>query len=518
MVPQSETVGFIDVGTNSIHLLVVRFFPDTSGTPIYQDKEPVRLGRELYRDGRLGGEAIAKSALIVSRFAEISRNLGAGKVYAFATCAAREAENRQELVDALKGPVDLKVIPGVEEARLIGLGIFGADGPSERSLAIDVGGGSTEVIVREKGEDVFLDSLSVGAVRFAYGLGIDCSGPVSRSDYETMLRSVDVSSYRAVSRVKNLGFERAYGSSGTVLALADMCSARRGDRDPSHFTLRELHALMADLCAMTAEERLSVPGMGKSRADIIVSGGAVVEELMSLFGVGRIETTPYGLKQGMMLDHQISQGYTVFDYRMSSVRGLAYRCGYDRRHAENVEANSVSLFDQARALGLHDLGAKWRSLLSCAAILHDIGELVSHSNHHVLSQFMIENADLQGFTLDEIRDLGLIVRFHHKKFPGAKDERLAGFAPEDARAVRVCAMMLKLGDAMDRHRNGAVRSGVMRTDGRRVYLTLSADEDPSMELWSIEKTAPDFKKLFGLGLVVLSPDAGDLRYRPPGLV
>ncbi|MDO5861294.1 MAG: Ppx/GppA phosphatase family protein [Thermoplasmata archaeon] len=499
-----ETIGFIDVGTNSIHLLVVRFYPDTSGTAIFQDKESVRLGKSLYSTGVIDRESIEKSVLVISRFAQISKGLGADRVIAFATCAVREAENRQEIVDALEGIVELKVIPGPEEARLIALGVFGDQGPEERTIELDIGGGSTEVIIREKGEDIFVDSLSLGAVRFNYGLDIDCSKPVSQSDYDYMLRTVDISSYRAVNKIRSIGFRKAVGSSGTMIALAEMCAARRADKDASYFTLKELHSLMQDLRPMSMQQRLAVPGMGKSRADIIVPGGAIAEELMFQFGIQRIEVSQSGLKQGMMLDHQLSRGYTVFSARQSSVRSLAYRCQYDRRHAENVERNAMSLFDQSKEMGLHSLDAQWRSLLSCSAILHDIGELISYSNHHILSQVIIEKADLQGFTCEETRAMGLIVRFHHKKFPGPKDSRFEGIPKDEVQGIRVCAMLLKMADVMDRHRNGAIRSGRLSRKGDTVTLELSSDEDASMEIWSLEKIRPDFRRLFGLDLVPVS--------------
>lgn len=504
---ESETVGFIDVGTNSIHLLVVRFYPDAAPASIFQDKESVRLGRSLYQNGRIDRESVRVASLVIHRFSKISKGLGADRVMAFATCAAREAENRQELIDAVADEVVLKVIPGTEEARLISLGVFGETGPEQRTIEIDIGGGSTEITVREKGENLFIDSLSMGAVRYHYAMGIDCSRPVSDSDYAFMLRSVDISSYHAVNRVRGLGFRRAVGSSGTLIALAEMCALRRPDHDDSYMTLEELHMLMRDLRAMPMEERLSVPGMGKSRADIIIPGGAIAEELMSQFGIDRIEISTSGLKQGMMLEHQLSHGYTIFSARESSVRSLAHRCQYDRRHAETVERNAMSLFEQTAELGLHGLDAQWKSLLSCACILHDIGELISYSNHNVLSQMIIEKAELQGFTCEETHDMALIVRFHHKKFPGPKDTRFNGIPKDDVRAIRVCAMILKIADVMDRHRNGAIRSFKVRLEDDAVVLDLSADDDPSMEIWSLERISPDFYKLFGLHLRPVSRDA-----------
>ncbi len=508
---ESETVGFIDVGTNSIHLLVVRFYKDSSGTPVFQDKETVRLGQSLYSTGRIDQQTIDKSALVVSRFAGISKDLGADKVIAYATCATREASNREELIAALSANAEVKVIPGTEEARLIALGVFGDRGPEERTLEIDIGGGSTEVIIREKGENLFLDSLSMGAVRYAYGLGVDCRAPVSDEDYSMMLRNVDISSYHAVNRVKEIGFSRAVGSSGTLIALAEMCAARRGDSDSSYLTLRELRELMPGVRSRDMVGRYTVPGLGKGRADIIVAGGAVAEELMSQFGIERMDISPKGLKQGMQIDHMLSHGYTIFDTRYSSVRALAHRCQYDEEHAETVNRNALMLFDQAKELGLHGMSDGYRNLLSCAALLHDIGELVSYTNHNILSQVIIENADLVGFSINEIRDMGLIVRFHHKKFPGGKDNRLADLPREEALAIRECAMFLRIADVADRHRNHTVRDIRMSRTNGSVLLELVSDEDPRMELWSLEKLRPDFRKLFGLDLLPISSSDREVR-------
>ncbi len=505
---ESETVGFIDVGTNSIHLLVVRFYKDSS-TPVFQDKETVRLGQSLYSTGRIDQATIEKSALVISRFAQISRDLGADRVVAFATCVAREASNRDELTSAISGVAEVKVISGAEEARLIALGVFGDKGPDERTIEIDIGGGSTEVIIRERGENLFLDSLNVGAVRYAYGLRIDNRAPVSDEDYNFMLCNVDTSSYQAVNRVREIGFSRAVGSSGTFIALAKMCAARRGDHDASYLVFKELKELMPTIRSRDLVGRYTIPSLGKGRADIIVAGGAIAEELMSQFGIDKIHISQKGLKQGMQLDHMLSHGYTIFGTRGSSVRALANRCQYDKAHAETVSRNALSLFDQARELGLHCMDDGYRNLLSCAAILHDIGEMISYTNHNTLSQVIIENADLVGFSINEIRDMGLIVRFHHKKFPESKDPRLSSLPREEALAVRQCAMLLKIADVSDRHRNHAVTDIRLSRSEEAVTLKLVSDSDPSMEMWSLEKIRPDFRKLFGLDMVpVYSVNSG----------
>ena len=222
---------------------------------------------------------------------------------------------------------------------------------------------------------------------------------------------------------------------------------------------------------------------------------------MSQFGIERMEISQKGLKQGMQLDHMLTHGYTIFDARESSIRALAHRCQYDEAHAETVARNALSLFDQSRNLGLNLMSESYRNLLFCASLLHDIGEMISYTNHNVLSQVIIENADLVGFTIDEIRAMGLMVRFHHKKFPGAKDPRLASLPREDALAIRQCAMFLKIADVADRHRNHAVTDIRLVKRGDAVLVELASDGDTSMELWSLEKVRPDFRKLFGLDMV-----------------
>ena len=501
MVPdESETVGFIDVGTNSIHLLVVRFYRDTAGTPVFQDKETVRLGQSLYSKGHIDQETVDRAAMVVSRFAKISREMGADRIVALATCAAREASNSKELIRALSKDVDVKVIPGTEEARLIGLGVFGIKGPDVRSVEIDIGGGSTEIVLADNGTNLFIDSLSMGAVRYAYGLGIDNRDRISDEDYDVMRRNVDTSSMYAVRKVREIGFTDAYGSSGTFIALAEMCAARRGDDDASYMTLTELTSLMRYVRSKNSEERCSVPGLGRSRSDIIVAGGAIAEELMALFGIERIRISTRGLKQGMQIDHMVSHGYTMFDTRDASVRALACRCNYDRTHAEAVCRSALQIFDQTKRLGLHSMGGQMRNLLASASILHDIGEFISYNNHNELSQIIIENSEMVGFNCDELHYMGLMARFHHKKFPGPKDRRLSDIPPEMALSVRQCAMFLKMGDVLDRHRNATIRNVKLSKRPGTLVIGVECDGDPSMEFWRLDKVRGDFRKLFGLEL------------------
>jgi exopolyphosphatase/guanosine-5'-triphosphate,3'-diphosphate pyrophosphatase len=497
---EPETVGFIDVGTNSIHVLVVRFYRGSVGTPVFQDKEPVRLGKSLYSSGSIDNATIMKSAMVLSRFVAIAKSMGAKDIIVYATCAAREASNSDVLLRVLRKHADVQVISGLEEARLIALGVFGSSGPSKRTVVMDIGGGSTEVVLGDWKDTFYRDSLALGTVRFAFGMGIDCARKVSDKDYRNMCRSVESSSYHAVRSLRELGFEEAVGSSGTMINLAEMCAYRRGDMDSGYMTLSELTDLMKSLRSVDAETRLGFPGMGKNRSDIIIPGGAIAETLMRLLGIDRITISRNGLKQGMLIDYVDSKGLSHYSTRDASVIALAERCHYDRQHAENVRSMALSMYDQMTDEGTISMPDDMRSLLESACILHDIGEFVSFENHQIISQSIIEWSNMPGFTIDEVRKMGIMVRLHHKKLPPMKDQVFSKIPKDEVPDVIKCAMLLRMADILDGHRTSLVSKVDITHDGKEVTLSIWSRTDPGMEIWRLEKMRSDFRKVFGCPL------------------
>jgi len=503
MVDKGEVIGFIDIGTNSVHILVVKFFEDSMGTPIFQDKETVRLGQNLYKSGYIDRETIDKTRLVITNFVQISKSMGAKKVISLATCAAREATNKKDLMDAFKiEGTEVKIISGLEEARLISLGVFGPEGPTQQCLEIDIGGGSTEISLCKGKEDLYLDSLSMGAVRFAYGIGIDQKSALSFQDYDHLRRQVDLLSYRTCRKVRDLGFERAYGSSGTLIALAEMCAAKR-DGDASYMMYYELVELMKELYTKSEEDRKGVLGMNPSRSDIIVAGGAIAEELMYLLEIDRLEISLNGLKQGMQVEYLLNNGYSDFNVRESFVRNLANRCQYDKAHAETVQKNSLLLFDRMKELGIHKMGDDKRELLSYAALLHDIGEFISYEKHNIHSYIIITNSFLPGFTNDELKMIGLTSRFHHKKFPDAQSKYFVNMDYKDIKSILECSMMLKIADVLDRHRNGSIDKVELNLSDDVLMIELGSERDISMEIWKLNSIREDFKGVFGLDFKII---------------
>ena len=500
---KDKTVAFIDIGSNSIHLLVVKFFPGTTGMPIFHDKEMVRLGQSLYKDGRIDRSTIEKCQLVTKSFMQIANSLGADEIISFATCAAREAPNRSELLKAIRSDDhQVNVISGEEEARLINLGVTGGKGVGKRTIFIDIGGGSTEISISQGREILYLDSLAMGSVRYAYSFPFDQGGPISESEYGSYQREVLLHSYRSAKAVRDIGFERAVGSSGTMMALADMCAVRRGDGDASYFTLSELKSLMEDLRRTDAHAKTSFPGLSPGRIDIITPGGAIAEELMYIFGIERIEVSELGLKEGMYVDYLLEQGMGDIDEKESSVLALAKRCGYDKVHADCVTKNSIAMFDGLRDAGVHSMDDRWRDRLRYASILHDIGEIFGFSKHRIYSYMLVKSAGLPGMAIEDIDAIALMARFHYKKMPLPTNGMLSIFGKKDLGSMMMSLVILRYADVMDRNRTCPVDSLSFTDDGKNVEMTVCSKEGIDMVMWRLDEMKEEFRIAFGRNIML----------------
>src|SRR5579871_4779176 len=280
-------VAFIDLGTNSVRLLLVRINANHSYTVLSEQKETVRLGEGEFLRSTLQPEAMRRASLVCARFAESARSRGAAEVLAVATSATREAENRATFLRHLRriAGVDVRVISGKEEARLIYLGVSsGANIGGRQTLFIDVGGGSTEVIIGDQQQHRFLDSLKLGAIRLS-GMFFrpGDSSPVSSTRYARIQRYIRTRSVRTVERLKQFTVEQAIGSSGTILNLAEIAmrkAHKRGLVKGDVLTREQLREVVTLLCSLPLEERRKVAGINPDRADIIIAGAAILETLM----------------------------------------------------------------------------------------------------------------------------------------------------------------------------------------------------------------------------------------------
>ncbi|MDN7024878.1 Ppx/GppA family phosphatase [Methanoculleus sp. FWC-SCC1] len=509
-----KIVAFIDLGTNSIRILVVRLNPNSSYTILTKQKELVRLGDGEFEHGKLLPEAIERTVTVCRKFAELARSFGASEIVAFATSATREAKNRSELLRRLveEAGIEFGVISGREEARLIYLGVSsGIDLGDQSMLFIDIGGGSTEVGVGDRHRYRILESLKAGAIRMTnlFTSGSE-SGVVPPENYQEIQRHIRSEGIHAMGRLKGARFDLAYGCSGTIQTLADTTRLLyHPEKAEDNFVLThtDLQQTVAYLCSLPLEKRRRVPGMVAERADIIIGGAAILDVLMEELAIPGIRISDRSLRDGMLVDYlSRMDGFPhaePLSVRKRSVIQLGRSCGIDEAHALTVTRLALELFDSAADQKLHTCGAWEREMLEYAAYLHDIGSFISFKGHQIHSQYIIRNADLLGFDQRETGVLALIARYHRKRVPGKKDVLITSFGNRARRAVRVLSALLRYAEHLDRTHAGLVQHArFVNAQNGVVCLQIQCRGDCALEYWAVQSDTGAFKKTFGKSLTV----------------
>lgn len=506
-------VAFMDIGTNSIRLLLVRFNRNLSYSILSQQKEVVRLGEDEFADRHLRPEAMRRAALVCRTFTDMARAYGTDEIVAVATSATREARNQGEFLRMLRreAGLDVRTISGREEARLIYLGVSsGVHIEARSTLFIDIGGGSTELIVGDQSQHHFLDSLQLGAIRLSSMFFMPGeSAPVPDDRYALIRRYIQSSSVRSIKAIAELQPELAIGSSGTIETLADIAYRtlhRRARQPDDQLTRADLAAVSARLRGASLSERAQLPGMSADRADIIVAGAAILETLMDECGLTELRVSDRGLREGLIIDHlsrrhpAILEGHTV---RERSVLQLGRRCNFDEAHARQVTRLALELFDSAGEGGLHGYGPAERDLLEHAAMLHDIGAFLTYQNHHLHSAYLVRNADLLGFDQLEVAAIASIARYHRKGLPRRNHVDYGALPKPVRRVIRRTSALLRLAENLDRGRTGAVLGTRLEPgDGKRVDLVVRCGADCPLELWGVHRSATAFRRAFGRHLEV----------------
>jgi exopolyphosphatase/guanosine-5'-triphosphate,3'-diphosphate pyrophosphatase len=495
-------VAAIDIGTNSVHLLVARPVGNSRFEVLDREKEVVRLGSGSGDMKRLAPDAIDRGVAALRSFRQLADAHGA-EVHAVATSAVREAENRDEFLRRARteAGVDVEVITGLEEARLIHLGVLQAVPAFDRTiLAMDIGGGSTEFVIGRGGELLDAQSLKLGAIRMTERFfAEEPLRPKALAEARAYLQSALIRVQRMVK--EQGGFEVAVGSSGTILNVAEMVRAMAGEaparsRSNLSFTAKELRRLVKELVSHpTAEERADVDALDPKRADIIVGGVLVLEQAFEVLGIDEMVVSDFALKEGVLLDvlsrrHATSLGH-LRDLRSESVRHLSMLAPAERLHGEQVADVALQLFEATGTV--HGLDPTYEELLEAAGLLSNIGLAVSHDRHHLHSYYLIRNTDqLAGFTDHEIELIAQVARYHRKSAPHTRHPDFARLSEDDQRIVRILAGLLRVAVGLDRSRDGVVRKvsvevGEEAKGGRTVQIVLdTGGRDAELELYSAE--------------------------------
>ncbi len=500
-------VGIVDMGSNAIRFLVAEAAGNTVGI-LENHRLPARLGREVFHTGQIPDATLADTVDAFRRFRATCDRLAVQHIRAIATSAMRDARNRDLLIDRVRDAcgIEIEVISGTQEAYLLKLGIeANVDLKQGRSLLVDVGGGSVEIVLVEDGQVTNADSYRLGALRMLEALRD--SETSSESFVELLHKHMRSLERRILDRFENRTFDRYVAVGGNIDSLTDLVQAKLGVRrheGVESCSLAELDQEVADLATMTVEQRMERRGLKPDRADTILPAGIVYVRLGQLAGVDRVLVPRVGIKDGLL--QEVFRGHFEsfaaedhVEVVLSSCRAMGRRFHFEADHAESVLVLARQLFDQTKAL--HGLGDRARVLLEAAALLHDVGVTVNNDGHHKHSQYLISSSELVGLTDEERQLVGLLARYHRKAPPARDHEEFMALRRRDRSLVERLAAILRLADALDRQHAGVVKGVTVEVREASLELRPTVSGDAltrlTLEAKAVEEKGALFTQLFG---------------------
>src|SRR6188508_577106 len=514
-------IAAIDIGTNSIHMIVVNVRPDLSFEVIDREKDMVRLGAGGLDGRNITPTAMAAALQTLAKFKRLAESHKVDEIVAAATSATREAENGGDFiaeVNRLTG-IKIRVISGTEEARLIHLAAgYGVDIGGSTGVVIDIGGGSVEVTLGTARQMTLGKSFKVGVIRLTERFVK--SDPLSGRDEHRLVKHLNREMGDYLDQVAQRGYDRVIGTSGTILSLGSLAAQQhvsaeelRNLRVPA----KALHRLRKKLTSLTLEERLAVPGLDPRRADLSVAGSVLLDTIIRRLNADEFTLCDLALREGLVLDYihrnsaRIRKVERYPDVRRRSVIELAERCGYWPEHAQQVARLALSIFDQTRSV--HGLTDREREWLEYGALLHDVGVHISYEKHHRHSYYLIKNGDLRGFDPVEIEVIALIARYHRQATPKKSHEGFGDLNGALRRTVRTLSAIVRLAEGLDRSHAQALAGIDLFPRGDDYLARLRANGDAELELWAAHRHVAPLER--ELALPIRFEVSGAYKDQPP---
>jgi exopolyphosphatase/guanosine-5'-triphosphate,3'-diphosphate pyrophosphatase len=499
-------IAAIDIGTNSVHMIVVRVRPDLSFEVIDREKDMVRLGAGGLDGRSLTDTAMSAALQTLSKFRRLADSHKVDEIVASATSATREAENGGDFIAAVdrQTGIRIRVISGTEEARLIHLAAgYGVDIGGTTAVVVDIGGGSVEVTLGTATQLTLGRSFKTGVIRLTERFVQ--SDPLSGSNERKLVKHLNEEMGPYLDQIAARGFGRVIGTSGTILSLGAMASAgddgRLDDLRNLRVTAKALHRLRKRIAASNLQERLQLPGMDPRRADLSVAGSVLFDTILRRLGADEFTLCDLALREGLVLDYihrntaRIRKVESYPDVRRRSVIELGERCGYWSEHAQQVARLALSVFDQTRSV--HGLADKERELLEYGALLHDIGVHISYERHHRHSYYLIKNGDLRGFHPREVEMIALLARYHRQATPKKSHEGYGDLPGSLRRTVRTLSAIIRLAEGLDRSHAQALAGLDLYPRGDDYLARLRATGDAELEIWAAHRHVAPLEKVLG---------------------
>ncbi|MXW41335.1 MAG: Ppx/GppA family phosphatase [Synechococcus sp. SB0668_bin_15] len=520
-VPQEVRVAAIDIGTNSIHMVLAAVDQQLrSFSVLLTEKTSVRLGERDPETGDLTSQAMERAMEALRRYRQLAESHGAQAVVGVATSAVREAGNGREFLALIEGKLGLQVdlVNGREEARLIYLGVLSAmDFAGAPHLILDIGGGSTELILADSHDTRSLSSLRVGAVRLVRDFGVH--GPLTAERVQFLKTFIQGMLEPAVGKVQQrLAMDESpvlVGTSGTAMAVGSLLALRLGTTPQSlnglRFGLGQVQELMRELVTLEVEQRRQLPGLSERRADIIVTGGLILETAMERLNAREMVLCKRALREGLIVNWMLRHNLIVdrFSYqsniRQRTILHQARKYGVDSGRAERVARHALTLFDACRP-ELEPVAIEARELLWGAAMLHACGRHISSvGGYHKHSWYLVRHCTLLGYSEAEHLVLAALARYHRRSPPKKRHE--AWLSLQDAgqqRCVQQLSPLLRIAVALDCRPQAVIKNldVVLTARTMTVQLTPFPGANVSLECWSLDNCRAEIEPGLGRTLSV----------------
>jgi exopolyphosphatase/guanosine-5'-triphosphate,3'-diphosphate pyrophosphatase len=491
----------IDVGSNSIRLVVSEAQPGGRYRVLDEERESTRLAASLASAGRLDEASMTASLEALRLFKSIAAGMGVETIRAIATCAVREASNGLEFCRRVRQEIDLpiEIIDSDQEARLAFESVRRRfDLAGRNTLLADIGGGSTEIVLASGDLIEAIYATKLGAVRLAEKH--NQPGAWSQEDVIRMMRAID-RELRKTTEKPAVAIHQLIGSGGTFTNLASIIMASRGlARLPAagaRVSRADVRHLVDRLAKMTPKQRREVPGLNPDRVDIIVPGLGVIDSIMRRFRVNTLQVHAYGVRDGLllgMIDRLQGAAGASSPSADDQVDRFAEACGVDMNHARQVARLAGEIYDGLRQF--YELPPADRRLLEAAARMQDVGYLISYEGHHKHSYHLILHSRLEAFRPEELEIVANVARYHRGSPPKKKHENFQGLSTGDRLRVRQMAAVLRLAGGLDRSHNQLVKSAAVTGTPEKVELLVAADELPEVDLWAVRRRAELFEEVF----------------------
>jgi exopolyphosphatase / guanosine-5'-triphosphate,3'-diphosphate pyrophosphatase len=489
----------IDVGSNSVHLLIGDITPEGHLEVIDRVKEMVRLGRRTFTTGLLSQDSMDLAVRVLAHFQRLVDIRQVDRMRAVATSAIREANNRDQFIARIRHEtgIQVEVISGREEAQLVyraaqhALGL--ENGPH---LLVDLGGGSLELVLVQDQRPLWMKSAKLGAGRMAEGFLL--SDPPTRAQCRQLESHFEQEIGEEMQAASRAGVVRAIGTSGTINTLVAMARAARGEElgtlHGSSASAAEIARLCRKVTGASAATRMTLPGVDAKRIDQVHAAAMLADFVLQRSGANELVACGWAIREGMLLELAEAANRGAREIRRGSVNALATRFAQQNLHGRQVASLALKLFD-ATASAL-ELPESSQELLEYAALLHDIGHAIDHDRHNLHSYYLVKNAYLLGFEPVEIEMMALALRAHRKQSAQLDSPEWQALSTGKRRIARGMAAILRVADALDRSHRCVVRNiAVVYSPGQAQIQVGSGREKANLELWTCEKRIDLLAKL-----------------------